>query len=924
MRHSLKLIAIFTLIIFSSRGAFAQSGCIEIESILVNSCAPGTGAQEGLNEMLSFRVGSSSLNLNAMVVQWANTNLPYNGIIQDFNTATKTTEFNSTIQSCGYLTEPLDGVLPAGSKVLLITSYEVNTATNFFQTLSDSMFVLYANENTNAGHFLNYVPNPSPNEQTTTIYFGSPGACQDQVTYFRNQLLTASGVIGDQDGAAVNFSEDGTPTYFNNGCVAPVNNLSASFNIPSTICNPAQSLTLNNYLTGTQGGVWSGQNVNAGILNTVGLVGPVDITYTVGLGACQLTETRTVVIVSGLSAAWAPPSTFCQTGELVNLNQFILGTQGGNFTGQGVSAGNFNPSAVSGSVAVISYTVSQSGCNLSSTQQVPITSVNGSFSAPSSICATSAPIDLTPWSAGSDPGVFSGPGVSNNTLNVEGLNGQIEITYTATNGACTLISSNFINISDSPDVSWNAPEFVCAADGVVNLNTYLTGTSGGQWSGSGVSGNTFDPTGIVGNAEVTYSINQSGCSGSSTQTIPTGDLPDLIISGSSAYCEGQIPAALITTAVSNANVSWYADAAQTTLLFTGTSFTPPANVNATYYASQSFGQCVSGLSSVDVVYNQSPPAPTSATEIDYCANATIPQLTAASANTIQWYSDANLSNLLATGNTYQPAAGTTQIYVAASNQGCVGDATTVTISTIALETAAISSSALALCNGNSVTLTATTSISGLWSTGVSADQPITLSQPGTYSVSVTGECNVATDEIVINDNTPNSAFTVSTDQGEVPLIVSIETSSSSTLCDFTIDQVDVNPNNANQITFTLPGIFELTQTCDNQGCINESSRMITVLDGVFALEIPNSFTPNGDGFNDFFRPKKASGILEYRAVMFDRWGRELLEWEGSTNAWDGTFKGNPSPDGVYFYVIKGKDIQNNEFERHGSVTLIRN
>jgi gliding motility-associated-like protein len=101
-------------------------------------------------------------------------------------------------------------------------------------------------------------------------------------------------------------------------------------------------------------------------------------------------------------------------------------------------------------------------------------------------------------------------------------------------------------------------------------------------------------------------------------------------------------------------------------------------------------------------------------------------------------------------------------------------------------------------------------------------------------------------------------------------------------------------------------------------------RIINVSNGNFVLEIPNSFTPNGDGFNDLFKPKVATGILEYRAVMFDRWGQELIQWEGSSTAWDGTFNGNPSPDGVYFYVIRGKDVQNNDFERHGSVTLIRN
>lgn len=924
MRYTFKLILSLILISSVNTGAFAQGGCIEIESILVNSCAPGNGAQEGLNEMLRFRTGSTPLSTGTMIVQWANTNLPFIGLRQSTGTAATTAAFNATIESCGLLLEPpLGGILPPNSKVLLITSYQVNVATSFFETLNDTMYVLYADETTNAGHFLNYVPNASPNEQTTVIFFGSPGVCQDQVTYFRTQLLTTAGVIGDQDGAVVNFSDDGTPTYLNNGCIAPVNTLSAAFNLPA-ICNLTQTINLNSFLTGSPGGVWSGQNVTNGILDPVGLTGSVDVTYTVGVGVCQATQTQTILVIGNISAAWTAPAEFCFYGGPVDLNQYITGSPGGSWSGTGVfGVSMLNPSGIFGN-ATITYNVSQNGCNVQTTQEVPVIFVNGFYSAPATVCGTSNPIDLSEWSVDLTPGVFSGLGVSDNFFNPAGLSGQIEITYTATIQSCTTSSTNTITITDGPDVSWNVPEFICAADGAVNLNTYLTGLSGGQWSGPGVTGSNFDPTGIVGNVDVTYSIDQSGCAASLTQTIPTGDLPALTITGSGVYCEGQIPAALVTTAVTNAIVTWYDDAAQTTLLFTGPSYTPPANVDATYYAFQSFGQCASELSSVDVVYNQNPIAPTSATEIDYCANASIPQLTATSANTVQWYSDANLTNLLATGNSYQPAAGTTQIFVAASNQGCVGNATAISISTIALETADISPSANALCNGNTLTLEAATSIPGLWSTGASSDQTITISQPGTYSVSVTGECNIATDEIVIDDNTSNSSFTVSTDQGEAPLLVTLETSSSSILCDFTINQVNVNPNNSNQITFTQPGTFELTQTCDNQGCISETIRLITVLEGVFTLEIPNSFTPNGDGFNDFFKPKQASGILEYRAVMFDRWGREVVQWQGSANAWDGTFKGNPSPDGVYFYVITGKDIQNNEFERHGSVTLIRN
>ena len=57
---------------FTVNKSTAQSGCIEIESILVNSCAPGN--DEGKNEMFRMRVGNNQLNVNDMYVTWANTN----------------------------------------------------------------------------------------------------------------------------------------------------------------------------------------------------------------------------------------------------------------------------------------------------------------------------------------------------------------------------------------------------------------------------------------------------------------------------------------------------------------------------------------------------------------------------------------------------------------------------------------------------------------------------------------------------------------------------------------------------------------------------------------------------------------------------------------------------------------------------------
>lgn len=88
------------------------------------------------------------------------------------------------------------------------------------------------------------------------------------------------------------------------------------------------------------------------------------------------------------------------------------------------------------------------------------------------------------------------------------------------------------------------------------------------------------------------------------------------------------------------------------------------------------------------------------------------------------------------------------------------------------------------------------------------------------------------------------------------------------------------------------------------------------------LEIPNVFTPNGDGYNDYFiirNPNQVSYTLE----VFNRWGN--LVFQGNQNYfWNGTFNGEPTPAGVYFYVLTATTPDGTfTKEFHGSVTILR-
>jgi gliding motility-associated-like protein len=96
------------------------------------------------------------------------------------------------------------------------------------------------------------------------------------------------------------------------------------------------------------------------------------------------------------------------------------------------------------------------------------------------------------------------------------------------------------------------------------------------------------------------------------------------------------------------------------------------------------------------------------------------------------------------------------------------------------------------------------------------------------------------------------------------------------------------------------------------------------LDKLNFVFVPNSFTPNGDGQNDFFMPVGESGNI-VSVEVFSRWGEILFQSKNVPNPmWDGTNGKNICPDGTYFYVIKYRIPRTGEEgSQQGYVTLMR-
>jgi gliding motility-associated-like protein len=92
------------------------------------------------------------------------------------------------------------------------------------------------------------------------------------------------------------------------------------------------------------------------------------------------------------------------------------------------------------------------------------------------------------------------------------------------------------------------------------------------------------------------------------------------------------------------------------------------------------------------------------------------------------------------------------------------------------------------------------------------------------------------------------------------------------------------------------------------------------------INIPNAFTPNGDGVNDYFFPRQllTNGATAFSMNIYNRWGQEIFETTNTEGqGWDGKFNNEAQPEGVYIYLI---DItfQDGEKQHHqGNITLLR-
>ncbi len=99
---------------------------------------------------------------------------------------------------------------------------------------------------------------------------------------------------------------------------------------------------------------------------------------------------------------------------------------------------------------------------------------------------------------------------------------------------------------------------------------------------------------------------------------------------------------------------------------------------------------------------------------------------------------------------------------------------------------------------------------------------------------------------------------------------------------------------------------------------------LTILASESVLTFPNAFSPNGDGINDYFKPKTSESIVDFHATIYSRWGQKMFEWDNvKGEGWDGKFHGKDVKQGVYFIQVKASGADGREFLIKKDVNLLR-
>jgi len=231
----------------------------------------------------------------------------------------------------------------------------------------------------------------------------------------------------------------------------------------------------------------------------------------------------------------------------------VAASTGGTWSGTGVSGNTFDPAVAGPGDHTIQYDVSNGSCSDMDTEIFHVDDdVDATITPVADLCETESTITLTAVDGG---GTWSGTGVSGNTFDPTTAGpGDHIVQYDIINGACSDTDTETIHVDSDVDATIDPIADLCISESAITLTA---ADLGGTWSGTGVSGDTFDPSVAgAGDFVIQYDIINGACSDSDTETVHVDTDVDATITPIGPFCDSE--AAVVLTAVDGGG-TWSGD-----------------------------------------------------------------------------------------------------------------------------------------------------------------------------------------------------------------------------------------------------------------------------------------------------------------------------------------------------------------------------
>jgi gliding motility-associated-like protein len=195
--------------------------------------------------------------------------------------------------------------------------------------------------------------------------------------------------------------------------------------------------------------------------------------------------------------------------------------------------------------------------------------------------------------------------------------------------------------------------------------------------------------------------------------------------------------------------------------------------------------------------------------------------------------------------------------------------------------------------------------------------------PGTYVVNVKADYRVCPDTNIsrVINVMPQPAINIGNDtaicKGGVPIILKDKLNANNPKARWEWSTGAKTPS----ISVTTPGEYSVTVRID--GCYTQTT--LKVVEDCY-MNVPNVFSPNGDGINDYFNPRYllSNGLTSFKMEIYNRWGQLIFETSSlEGRGWDGKFNDVQQPQGVFVYVIDATFKDGQKEHHQGNVTLLR-